>query len=405
MNKYTKYSLPLSIKRQKIIAEHSLILNPTENIPEESILTCCNFLHGYYISDTSRTQQEQKNSLIQFSGRSRATHDINMIYKTWASVLNAEGLSMRLLSGLHAHIILFMGIGSVGDVVVLLPESAGGHFATKNILKRLGYKVIELIIDSKNKCIDISASIKLIEKCKPKYLFIDRSEGLVYEDFSQLTQCSDMYSIFDASQYLTHILAQDYKSPFEMGFDLVISTIHKNFPGPQKAIVFTKKNDNHWQKVLQSMSQYVSSQHSFHTYSAGLALFDLQKITNTSSIMLHNSVMLSHELCKRGLPIVQINSNAIPTQHIWIHLNNKEKAFTFFKNMEKMRLLVNYRLLPYGLGYGIRIGLAAATNQGLRKHHIKLLSDYITQIFNGNTSLLLRHIIRELIFKIKQESK
>jgi glycine hydroxymethyltransferase len=402
MNNYTINSLPLSLKRQALISKNSLILNPTENTPFRNSLHDIDFLHSFYISDTQRSSLDQKNSLIQFSGRGRATYDINLIYKTWAKYLNAEDLSMRLLSGLHAHIILFMGLGNVGEKVLLLPESAGGHFATKSIIERLGYEVIELVVDSDNRCIDLEENLKLIKEHKPNYLFIDRSEGIVYEDFSKLVKQSGIYSIFDASQYLTHILARDYKSPFDMGFNLIVSTIHKNFPGPQKAIVFTNKKDLMWNKVKKSMSAYVSSQHSFNTYGAGLSFINIEEIKNMSTIMLNNANALRQELINNGLPAVMVNNNFVATQHIWIKINNKEKAFKFFKNMEKMRLLVNYRLLPYGLGYGIRIGTAAATKDGLKIEHIPKLSSYIAKIYYGDNSLELKHLIRSFIQKIKE---
>lgn len=46
----------------------------------------------------------------------------------WAKLLDAEALSMRLLSGLHAHIVLFMGISEIGNKVLYLPEKQGAYF-------------------------------------------------------------------------------------------------------------------------------------------------------------------------------------------------------------------------------------------------------------------------------------
>lgn len=84
---------------------------------------------------------------------------------------------MRLLSGLHAHIVMFMAITSINDKVLLLPEAAGGHMATKSILTRLGLQIKEFPIDFINKKIDVAASQKLIKEFDPKVIFIDRSEG------------------------------------------------------------------------------------------------------------------------------------------------------------------------------------------------------------------------------------
>jgi hypothetical protein len=41
--------------------------------------------------------------------------------------------------------------------------------------------------------------------------------------------------VFDASQYLSNIIAGDYANPFGWGFDLMVASVHKNFPGPQNS--------------------------------------------------------------------------------------------------------------------------------------------------------------------------
>ena len=58
----------------------SVVLTPVDSIPlfydKQDI---AGFLHGLYISDKTKTEAQQKASIIQFPGRARATHDINLI--------------------------------------------------------------------------------------------------------------------------------------------------------------------------------------------------------------------------------------------------------------------------------------------------------------------------------------
>ncbi|MBW1616589.1 MAG: hypothetical protein JRJ49_08680 [Deltaproteobacteria bacterium] len=173
------------------------------------------FLHGLYNTDKVRSLLERAKTKHQFSGRDRISYDIRLIYKEWAKLLRAEDLSMRLLSGLHAHIVVFMAIGDIGDKILLLHEKAGGgHMSTKNILERLGYQIIEMSIDYNNRRINIEETKKIIREKKSHFIFVDRSEGINYEDFSDLIKNTNCYSIFDASQYLANIMANEFKSPF-----------------------------------------------------------------------------------------------------------------------------------------------------------------------------------------------
>ena len=151
-----------------------LILNPVENLPYLFNIEVPNKLKGLYVSDKVKNEEIVRNSKIAFSGREDINSEVREIYKKWQEQLNAKHLSMRLLSGLHAHIILFMGLGKIGDTLLLLPEIAGGHYASKQILERLGYHVIEMIPDMKNYCIDIPKTKELILKTHPNLIFVDR---------------------------------------------------------------------------------------------------------------------------------------------------------------------------------------------------------------------------------------
>lgn len=319
-----------SLERQKENFQRQLILNPVENCPFPEILEpCSSFLHGLYNTDTLRNDMQKFQSKLQFSGRSNITQDIQKIYQAWEELLGAQKVSMRLLSGLHAHTVLFMGLTSIGDKVMILPEKAGGHISGKAILQRLGLVVEDIPYDSEKRCVDHQRYIDLYKKFNPKFVFIDRSEGLVYEDFTWLCSVTNCYKIFDASQYLTNIIAKDYINPFDMGFDLILSTMHKNLPGPQRAFVAVKKADNIWEKLRTAISTYVSNMHVFSIYSAGLLLEHLEELEHLSDIMLQNAILLEQNLVKEGVPVIKryINDTNPSTHHCWIKPPTQEKAF------------------------------------------------------------------------------
>lgn len=360
-----------------------LILNPVENLPYLFDIKVSEKLKGLYVSDKLKTDTIVKNSKIGFSGRKNENLEIRNIYRKWGEELNVKHLSMRLLSGLHAHIVLFMGLGNIGDTILLLPECAGGHYATKQILERLGYNVIEMIPDMENYCINIEKTKKLILNSNPDFIFVDRSEGLYYEDFTPLLTnlphtCG---TIFDASQYLTNILEKDFASPFDMGFDIMMSTLHKNFPGPQKALVCSKYDNLYWERIENAMSSYVSNLHVENIVLAGEILKKQEVLRRYSSMMLQNSMLLENNLLAHQLPVVQRSEKKTTTHHLWLKIPDKTKCYRFYKNLELCGLLVNYRKLPYNLGMGIRMGTSAATLQGINPNNINELSILIAEIY------------------------
>ena len=387
-----------SLERQQRVFLSSLILNPVENIPfADDILVAAGTLHGLYNSDKPRTRSERIETVHQFAGRRRMENDAQLIYSEWARALGAKAASLRALSGLHAHIVLTMSITSPGDTVLLLPVEAGGHVAAKAILRRLGLTVVEMATDFESRAVDVQATLEICSDARPAVLFVDRSEGLTVEDFTPLLAINAKVAIFDASQYLTNIICKDHPNPLQGGFDILVASVHKNFPGPQKALFATRELSPQWDRLLEGASTFVSNMHSHNTYAAGLALSRKQTLRRYSSQMLRLAVLLEEELASRGVPCVRRRPDALPTHHVWIQERSSERAYQTFERLERCRILTNYRLLPYGLGYGIRLGTSAAVRVGLRAKHVPELAELIAGIRTCGNRPSLRQATRRFI--------
>jgi len=380
--------------------EDSLILNPTENIPWVLSASVPEFAEGLYVPEDRRG----KDSKVSFGGRNELQDIMVSSYKRWEELLGASASSFKLYSGLHAHIVLFMSLAYIGEIVVLIPENAGGHYASSAILKRLGLNVYEFPIDCDNYCIDKDASMDLIDRIKPNYIFFDRSDGLIYEDFSWIKQCHKSYAIFDASQYLTHILAGDYMSPFDMGADIILTSTHKNYPGPQKAAFFTKEINEPWERITKGVASFVSNTHPMDIFRTTLSLFDIEEVKKYSSDMIKNTLALEHALRENGIPVVKRPQRGMPTQQIWIPTKNEEFGYELFQKLETLGINVNYRTLPYNLGKGLRLGTAAATRQGLRPDHADDLAKLIACAWNEPISEYLITRTHKVITEIKQNA-
>lgn len=236
-----------------------------------------------------------------------------------------------------------------------------------------------MIPDYEHLCVNSEKTLKLIEDKRIDYVFVDRSEGLYYEDFSWLKNISYCYKIFDASQYISSILCNHFVKPFDLGFDMIITTLHKNYPGPQKGLIAVKTIDEVWNKYLANAKTYISNTHP-------KAIADsLFPIINRESFEIYCDTckscvnLLENILSDLGVPVVKRSSKFVSTQHIWILCQNKYESYQYYLRLETLGLLTNYRLLPYELGYGLRIGLNGAVLCGLKSEHIpdlaKIMSD------------------------------
>lgn len=375
--------LHTSLVRQQELLNSSLVLNPVENFPfSEDLAASAGPIHGLYNSDKPRTREQRLGTPIQFAGRQDLESAARVIYSAWANALGAADATLRLLSGLHAHIVLFMSMARPGQKVMLLPVSAGGHLAGQAILERLGLEVIDMVVDEPGMSVDLAATLDRYDRERPDFVLVDRSEGLTFEDFAPLTAevAADSVCVFDASQYLANVIAGDHPNPLNAGFDLLVASVHKNFPGPQKALLATRELDEQWQQIIDGVSTFVSNMHVGSVYAAGLALSRTEWLTEYSRKMLDLAVRLEDELAERGVPVVRRPPDRPPTHHLWICEPDRESAFTTYERLEQCLIMTNFRVLPYSLGYGLRLGTNAAARLGMTIDDVPRLAELIAQI-------------------------
>ncbi len=368
-NVYNSF-LKVNIKSIK----NSLVLNPTENFPFYDNFDTSLF-EGLYISENKRGINDK----IIFGGRNDIVDLYDFVKEMWSKKLNCAAVDLKTFSGLNAHLLFFLSVAKPGDTVILLPEEAGGHYATTNILTKIGLKVLPLVIDKTNHCVDIEKSKLIINKNNPQFILIDRSEGLEYEDFTWLSEfkCT---KVFDASQYLTQILTKHYPNPFK-SFDVLISTLHKNYPGPQKCLICTKNIDETWNEYELNSKTFISNNHPSDFISSVIPLLDIEKLKEYSCECIECANSLYEELLKNGLPVIERGKSDYYTLHIWLKPETRGKTYQLYLKLEQLKILTNYRLLPYELGYGIRIGVNGAVRQGLRKEHISQLANIIKEAY------------------------
>lgn len=381
-----------------------IILNPTENL--YPFFPDLHKVKGLYIPQTTR----DKDASVIFAGRDEYTRQINKIYESWNKKLNSGNITISLFSGLHASIILFMSIGTINSKVIILSPETGGHFATKNILSRLGYNVFQFPIDYKNNCIDIDKSIAFANNINPEFVFIARSNSMQYEDFSWLNKikCNPL-KIFDASQYLTGILTGKYMSPYSMGFEIIITSLHKDFPGTQQALcAFSKRATNNGldKIVMKEFSKYISSIHPLEIFSSDYYINNFEKLLKYEEKKTENAKALYNALKEQGLFLHDKTFDNTTTQQIWVKCASKDAAYIMFKQLESLGIMLNYMELPYRLGYGLRIGTGAATLQGLEPQNCRELASYIqkcNETLDGFSLQCLREDVQAFLSEFIKE--
>ena len=167
-----------------------------------------------------------------------------------------------------------------------------------------------------------------------------------------------------------------------MGFDIVVSTLHKNYPGNQKAVVFTLEESPYWEIIERGLRTYISNTHSKDIFDIVLATPSIDELTTYSDTVLRNASALDNELKKLHIPVVDRPNDSPYNQHIWIQAGSQSRAYAFFRDLEALWIFTNYRFLPYNLGYGLRLGTAAATRQGMKPSDASEIAEVFGEVWH-----------------------
>lgn len=182
-----------------------------------------------------------------------------------------------------------------------------------------------------------------------------------------------------------------------------MTSLHKNYPGPQKAAVFFRQRNNLWERVMEGLNTYISNTHPKDICSLLYNLPSESALKSYSNTMLSTTRLLEEAFIQYQLPVVKRNFNNIWTQHLWLLPESKEKTYHFFRLLEQLHILTNYRLLPYGLGYGLRLGTAAAVRQGLMDSSAPMLAEIMAKAYYiGTVDDALQKAAEDTIATIKK---
>ncbi len=147
-------------------------------------------------------------------------------------------------------------------------------------------------------------------------------------------------------------------------------------------------------------STLVSSSHAEDSYLVGLALLRDKWLETYAERLLETADELETQLLRRGLDVVSRTVQGSPewpgTHHVWLRALDRDVALAQYEQLSRSNIHTNYRKLPYGLGYGLRLGTTFSAVAGLSFVHVEELTDIIEVAVRDGDNQGLRDRVREL---------
>ncbi len=275
----------------------------------------------------------------------------------------------RPISGHVAGVAAILALCKPGDTVLEMDAAGGGHrLAEKlSVAPLCPLRVLPVPIDAGTYNVDVAASVHVIERERPRLVILGSSLMLFPHPVAPLAEvvhAAGGYLLFDASHVLGLIAGGAYPHPLTEGADLISSSTHKTFAGPQGGLILG--NDLALcERVAAGIYPALVTNHHLHRLPALWTVCEEWRTfgRDHSRAVISNARALAAALSERGLSVVGEEAGFTTTHTVLIAEADSPAAAT---RLEIAGILVTPVKLPSELGGAcLRLGVQEVTRLGM----------------------------------------
>ena len=311
-----------------------------------------------------------------------------LAWKRAKELFGAEHVNIQSYSGSTANYSVFASVLNPGDLILSMRLDQGGHLthgSPANWVSKI-YRHVFYGVDPKTELIDYDELEKIAKENKPKMIIAGASSYsrlIDYERISKIAEEVGAYFMVDMAHIAGLVAAKVIPSPIPYA-DFVSSSTTKTFCSARSGMVFCKEK---YAKILDkgtfpgSLGSLMFNTMAAKTWSFKYAAS--QEFHDIMAQVIVNAKCLAEELQKYGFRIV---SGGTDNHLLVVNLRSKGLTGKTMQNaLDAVGITVNKNMIPFdpekpGVTSGIRIGLTAVSQRGLKEPEIREIAAIINQV-------------------------
>lgn len=308
-------------------------------------------------------------------------------------------IDTRPISGAVADLCVYRAFLKPGDSFLAPGLAAGAHVSSTQygIAGVRGLKSIAMPFDEKRMRLDVEGTIKLIKKINPKLIMFGRSMFLFPEPIREIRKHTDAVIVYDAAHVFGLIYSGFFQNPLQEGADVITSSTHKTFPGPQGGIIIANGNfdKKSWGKIEDAVFPGVlSNHHIFKLPSLAITALEMNKFgKNYSGQIIKNARTLAQKLSEMGFKVLAEEEGFTQSHQVIVDVKNLEGGKLVAEKLEKANIIVNKMALPHDKDEaatknpsGIRIGVQELTRIGMKEKEMGKIARLMKELILDKNS-------------------
>ncbi|MGC8953726.1 MAG: serine hydroxymethyltransferase [Desulfurococcus sp.] len=327
-------------------------------------------------------------------------------------LLGTKYVDLRPISGTTANATAFRTFTKPGDKAVVAPVQAGAHVSHTRYgtLGALGIEQIEMPFNIEEWNIDVDKARKLIEEVKPKIVTLGGSLYIFPHPTKEIAEAAHSVGakvIHDVAHVLGLIVGGVWENPLKLGADVITSSTHKTFPGPQGG-VFATSNEEDYKEMGKVVFPMFVSNHHLHRLAAMAVTAIEMKLWGSEYArqVVRNAKALAEALASEGFKVVMESKGYTTSHQVVVDVAELGRGTKVAKLLEDAYIIVNKNMLPWDRPEdvkdpsGLRLGTQELTRWGMKEGEMKEIARLMKMVVIDKRSPAE---VKEKVMEFKKE--
>ena len=301
-------------------------------------------------------------------------------------LFGAKYANVQPHSGAQANLAVYFALLNVGDTVMGMDLSQGGHLTHGSPVNMSGknYNFVSYGVSAEDGRIDYAALAKQVAKVRPKLLVAGASAYPRAIDFEKLAGIAHGYGamlMVDMAHIAGLVAGGQHQSPVPYA-DVVTTTTHKTLRGPRGGLILTN-NEYIIKRINSAIFPGTQGGPLEHVIAAKAVCFGealKPEFKEYARKIVENAKALEAELTTRGVKLV---SGGTDNHLLLIDLTDEDCTGKELEhNLDEVHITANKNTVPGEkrspfVTSGVRIGTPAVTTRGMGPDEMKVIADCI----------------------------
>ena len=301
-------------------------------------------------------------------------------------LFGAKYANVQPHSGAQANLAVYFALLNLGDTVMGMDLSQGGHLTHGSPVNMSGknYNFVSYGVSAEDGRIDYAALAKQVAKVRPKLIVAGASAYPRAIDFEKLAEIAHGYGamlMVDMAHIAGLVAGGQHQNPVPYA-DVVTTTTHKTLRGPRGGLILTN-NEYLIKRINSAIFPGTQGGPLEHVIAAKAVCFGealKPEFKDYARKIVENAAAMADELTARGVKLV---SGGTDNHLLLIDLTDEDCTGKELEhNLDEVHITANKNTVPGEkrspfVTSGVRVGTPAVTTRGMGPAEMKIIADCI----------------------------